>query len=337
VNEEYLTLAHGSGGLASWRLIREEFGKIFTDPELLRFEDQARLPKLAGELAFTTDAFVVDPLFFPGGDIGKLAVCGTVNDLAVGGAKPLYLSFAWILEEGLPLQSLRRIAYSMQQAASQAGVRLVAGDTKVVPKGAADKVFITTCGVGELPPGMALGAAQLRPGDKLLVSGPIGDHGAAILAARGELDIECSVVSDCRPLNHLIAYLLAACPHGIRALRDPTRGGVAAVANEWAWGCGYCLRLFEAQIPVREEVRGLCELLGLEPWHLACEGQFLAAVSPEVAEEALAALQAHPQGTEAAIVGEVSQVPEKTVILHTLFGGERLLDLPEGEPLPRIC
>lgn len=319
------------------RLISELFLEVFADPELALLEDQARLPKLSGRLAFTTDAFVVDPIFFAGGDIGKLAVCGTVNDLAVGGAKPLYLSCAFILEEGLALADLRRIACSMREAAAEAGIRIVTGDTKVVPKGAADKVFITTCGVGEIPEDRELGAAHIRPGDKILVSGPIGEHGAAILAARGELGMDCPVASDCRALNRLIAHLLTACPQGIRALRDPTRGGVAAVANEFALVSGCCLHLFEAQIPVREEVRGLCELLGIDPWHLACEGQFLAVVAPEVAEKALSALQAHPDGREAALVGGVEATPSKTVVLHTLFGGQRLLDLPEGEPLPRIC
>ncbi len=337
LNGSCITLAHGGGGLAMNRLIRELFLEILTDPALAQLEDQACLPPVAGKLALTTDAFVVDPIFFPGGDIGQLAVCGTVNDLAVGGARALYLSCAFILEEGLPLADLRRIVQSMQRAAELAGVRIVAGDTKVVPKGAADRVFITTCGVGELPEGIALGAAAIRPGDRLLLSGPIGDHGAAILAARSELGIHCPVVSDCRPLNHLVADLLAACPDGIRALRDPTRGGVAAVVNEWAWSCGFCLRLYEENLPVREEVRGLCELLGIEPWYLACEGQLMAAVAPEVAEKALAALKGHPQGQGAALVGEVSQAPTKTAILHTLFGSERLLDLPEGEPLPRIC
>lgn len=337
MNEARITLAHGSGGLAMHRLIGELFLEAFADPELARLEDQARLPKLSGKLAFTTDAFVVDPIFFAGGDIGKLAVCGTVNDLAVGGAKPLYLSCAFILEEGLALADLRRIAYSMREAAAEAGVRIVTGDTKVVPKGAADKVFITTCGVGEIPEDRELGAARVRPGDKILVSGPIGEHGAAILAARGELGMDGPLASDCRPLNRLIEHLLAACPQGVCALRDPTRGGIAAVANEFAAVSGCCLRLFEAQIPVREEVRGLCELLGIDPWHLACEGQFLAVVAPEVAEEALAALRAHPDGQEAALVGVVEATPSKTVVLHTVFGGQRLLDLPEGEPLPRIC
>ncbi|GAB6067843.1 hydrogenase expression/formation protein HypE [Methylothermus subterraneus] len=337
MSQKRITLAHGSGGLAMHRLIEEVLLAAFADPELARLEDAAQLPSFPGKLALTTDAFVVDPIFFPGGDIGRLAVCGTVNDLAVAGAIPKYLSCALILEEGLPLADLKRLAESMKRAADLAGVRIVAGDTKVVPKGAADKVFITTCGVGEIPEGRALGAALIRPGDKILLTGPIGDHGAAILAARGELGISGPVASDCRPLNRLAAHLLAACPQGVRALRDPTRGGLAAVVNEWAWACGFCLRLFEAQLPIRAEVTGLCELLGIEPWHLACEGQFVAAVAPEVAEEALGALRAHPEGRQAAVVGEVSQAPAKTAILHTLFGGERLLDLPEGEPLPRIC
>ncbi|GAB4364752.1 MAG: hydrogenase expression/formation protein HypE [Methylohalobius crimeensis] len=337
MKEHSVTLAHGSGGQAMAGLIRELFLEIFDDPELARLEDQARLESPVGKLAMTTDASVIDPIFFPGGDIGKLAVCGTVNDLAVGGARPLYLSCAFILEEGLPLADLRRIASSMKAAADRAGIRIVTGDTKVVPRGAADKIFITTCGVGEIPPGVNLGAASIRPGDRILISGFIGDHGAAVLDARGEMALEHTIESDCRPLNHLVAHLLSACPNGVHALRDPTRGGVAAVLNEFAQACGHCLRLRETELPVREAVRGMCEILGLDPLYLANEGKLVAVVAPEIAETALAAMRDHPDGRDAAIVGDVTETPSGMVILHTIFGGERIVDLPMGEQLPRIC
>ncbi len=318
-------------------LIREVFLEIFADPELWRLEDQARLAPPAGRLAMTTDAYVIDPIFFPGGDIGRLAVCGTVNDLVVGGARPLYLSCAFVLEEGLPLADLRRIAWSMKAAADEAGIRIVTGDTKVVPRGAADKIFITTCGVGEIPPGVDLGAAHIRPRDRILLSGCVGDHGAAVLDARGGLALEHAIESDCRPLHSLVANLLAACPHGVRALRDPTRGGVAAVLNEFAQACGCCLRICEEALPVRESVRGMCEILGLDPLYLANEGKLVAVVAPQVADQALAALRTHPDGRAAAVIGEVTEAPAGRVILHTAFGGERIVDLPMGEQLPRIC
>lgn len=319
------------------RLIRELFVAAFADPELSKLEDQARLAPSTGKLALTTDAYVIDPIFFPGGDIGRLAVCGTVNDLVVGGARPLYLSCAFILEEGLPLTALRRIAWSMKAAADEAGIRIVAGDTKVVPRGAADKIFITTCGVGEIPLGVELGAVQIRPGDRILVSGWLGDHGAAVLDARGGLALEHSIESDCRPLHSLVAHLLSACPRGVHALRDPSRGGVAAVLNEFAQACGYCLRICEEALPVRESVRGMCEILGLDPLYLANEGKLVAVVAREVSDQALAALRAHPDGRAAAIIGEVTEAPAGMVILHTAFGGERIVDLPMGEQLPRIC
>jgi len=333
VNEK-VSLAHGSGGLATARLVREVFVETFADPELDRLEDQARIVLPEGQPVFTTDAFVVDPVFFPGGDIGRLAVCGTVNDLAVGGARPLYLGCAFILEEGLALADLRRIAESMKRAADEAGVRLVTGDTKVVPRGAADRVFITTSGVGVVPPGLDLGAHRLRPGDRILVSGPLGDHGAAVVDARGELGLEHDIVSDCQPLADLVEALVSQVP--VHALRDPTRGGLAAVLNEWAQASGLDLTVEEAAVPVRNAVRGLCELLGLDPLYLACEGRVVAAVPSAAADAALALLRRHPRGREAARIGEVNGAGG-TVILETPIGGRRLLDLPVGEPLPRIC
>ena len=330
-----ITLTHGSGGLAQLRLIEELFVEIFGDPELKRLEDQARLAFPGGQLAFTTDGYVVDPPFFPGGDIGKLAVCGTVNDLAVGGARPLYLSCAFILEEGFDLTRLEAIARSMKRAADEAGVRLVTGDTKVVPKGAADEIFITTSGVGVIPEGFDLGVHRIEPGNRILVSGPIGDHGAAILDARGELGLEHAIESDCRPLNRLIERLLAEIP--VHAMRDPTRGGLAAVLYEFARKSRLGFFLDEKKIPVREEVRAICELLGLDPLYLACEGRVVAFVPERYAERALAVMRDHPSGSEAAIIGEVREEAGGEVVLRTPFGGERLVDLPEGEMLPRIC
>ncbi len=335
MNDARVTLAHGSGGMAMTHLIRSLFLETFADPELARLEDAARLRLDEGRPAFTTDAFVVDPPFFPGGDIGRLAVCGTVNDLAVAGARPAYLSCAFILEEGLALADLARVARSMKTSADEAGVRIVCGDTKVVPRGAADRLFVTTAGVGVIPPGIELGGDRIRPGDRILVSGPLGDHGAAVLDARGELGLTHDIASDCQPLNRLTAALLAAVP--VRAMRDPTRGGLAAVLNEWAGACGREIVVDEAAVPVREAVQGLCELLGLDPFYLACEGRLVAAVPEAAATDALACLRADPAGREAALVGEVSEAGTAQVVLRTVFGGQRLLDRPEGEPLPRIC
>ncbi len=335
MKENCITLAHGSGGLAMERLIRELFVETFVDPELSRLEDQARLELPPGRPAFTTDAYVVDPLCFPGGDIGRLAVCGTVNDLVAGGACPLFLSCAFILEEGLSIADLQRLVRSMKVAADEARVRIVTGDTKVVPKWAADRMFITTAGVGVIPPGVELGADKIRPGDRILVTGPIGDHGAAVLDARGELALTHSIHSDCRPLGALVRHLLDSCL--VHAMRDPTRGGLAAVLNEYARASGLCLTIREDSIPVNEPVRGLCELLGLDPLYLACEGRMVAVVPEGVAEKALACLRSHPDGRHAALVGEVREKPASQVILHTSFGSERIVDQPEGEPLPRIC
>lgn len=335
-----ITLAHGSGGRSMTELVEGLFIEAFGAPGDC-LEDQARL-SLAGlaeggdHLAFTTDSYVVDPLFFPGGDIGALAVNGTVNDLAVGGARPLYLSCAMIMEEGLPLETLARVTASMQAAAGAAGVRIVTGDTKVVPRGAADGLFVNTAGIGVIPAGVEIGAARARPGDCVLVSGPVGDHGAAIVDARGELALEYDILSDCAPLHGLVEAMLAACPR-IRCLRDPTRGGLATVLNEFARASGVALHLREADIPVRESVRGLCEILGLDPLYLACEGRLAAVVPAEEAQAVLAAMRAHPHGAEAALIGEVRTAPAGSVILETVLGGERLVDTLSGEQLPRIC
>jgi hydrogenase expression/formation protein HypE len=304
-------------------------------------EDQARVPlaTLAAHgdrLAFCTDSYVVDPLFFPGGDIGTLAVAGTVNDLAMGGARPLYLSCAVVIEEGFPLASLRRVVASMQRVAAQAGVSIVTGDTKVVGRGAADKLFINTAGIGVIPTGIDLSARHARPGDVLIVNGHLGDHGAAILVARNQLALEADIRSDCQPLAGLVAAMLAACP-AIRCLRDPTRGGVATVLNEFATASGVTIRIDEAALPIHESVRGACEILGLDPLYLANEGKLLAVVPPDAADAVLAAMRAHPAGADAAIIGEIREPAGSPVFMQTGFGGQRVVDMLVGEQLPRIC
>ena len=336
-----VTLAHGGGGKAMKDLVDDVFVSAFDNDLLATLDDQARIA-LAGlasrgdRLAFTADSFVVDPLFFPGGDIGTLAVCGTVNDLAVGGAVPLYLSCAAIIEEGMPIDVLRRIAGSRAEAARAAGVKIVTGDTKVVPKGACDKLFLTTSGVGMIPAGLALGADRARPGDVVLVNGQLGDHGAAVLAARGDLHLEAPIASDCAPLHDLISGLLAAAP-GTRFLRDPTRGGVATVLNEIAQASQVAIEIDEAATPLRDEVKGFCEILGLDPLYLANEGKVVAVVPEGEAQAALAALRAHPLGAAAAVIGRVEAVPAGRVTLRTVLGGRRIVDMLVGDQLPRIC
>lgn len=336
-----ITLSHGAGGKAMHDLIEDLFVSGFDNRELDLLEDQARfdlasMTARGDRLALTTDSYVVDPLFFPGGDIGKLAVTGTVNDLAVGGAIPLWLTCGMIIEEGLTVEELRRVVASMKQAADEAGVRIVTGDTKVVHKGAADKLFINTAGVGVIPAGVEINARRAQPGDKIIINGFIGDHGAAIVDARGELAIENSIETDCQPLNGLVQTMLAACPD-IHCLRDATRGGLATVLNEFATDSRVALRIGEQALPVRDEVRGMCEILGLDPLYLANEGKLVAIVPGECADALLAAMQAHPAGTDSRIIGEVSASPEATVLMSTLFGVERIVDLLVGEQLPRIC
>ncbi|HEY4016868.1 MAG TPA: hydrogenase expression/formation protein HypE [Polyangiaceae bacterium] len=336
-----ITLAHGSGGKAMRDLIADVFVQAFDDPELSRMEDQARIDLTAlgahgSRLAFTTDSYVVDPLFFPGGDIGSLAVCGTVNDLAVGGAVPLYLTCAMIIEEGFSVELLRRIVQSMKATAREAGVRIVTGDTKVVPRGSADKVFINTAGVGVIPEGIEVGAGRALPGDKIVINGHIGDHGAAIALARGQFALESTIRTDCQPLYGLVRAMLDVCPE-IRALRDATRGGVAAVLSEFAEASDVGLLIDEAAIPVRPEVRALCELLGLDPIYLANEGKVVAIVPDKNAGALLARMRSHPAGADSAIVGEVVVEPKRRVVAKTVFGGERVVDLLFGEQLPRIC
>ncbi|MBA2408937.1 MAG: hydrogenase expression/formation protein HypE [Gammaproteobacteria bacterium] len=322
-------------------LIDDVFVGSFDNPALAELEDQARfrlsdLLAHGDRLAFTTDSYVVDPLFFPGGDIGALAVNGTVNDLAVSGAKPLFLSCAMILEEGLDVDVLRKVAHSMRDAAKAAGVTIVTGDTKVVPRGKADKLFINTAGIGVIPKHVEIAANQARPGDAIIVNGLIGDHGAAILNARGDLALDTDLESDCQPLNGLIDALLAACPE-IHSLRDATRGGVATVLNEFAQAACVSMHIIETALPIREEVKGVCEILGLDPLYMANEGKLVAIVPGAHAQTALEAMRAHPAGRDAAIIGEVSAAPEGVVTMATVFGGERIVDMLVGEQLPRIC
>ncbi|MFG1286812.1 hydrogenase expression/formation protein HypE [Xanthobacter versatilis] len=341
LSHKTVTLAHGGGGSAMRDLIDDVFLAAFSGDGRAAPEDQARFDLAAlmahgDRLAFTTDGFVVDPLFFPGGDIGKLAVCGTVNDLAVGGATPMALSCAVIIEEGLPVETLRQVAASMAETARAAGVAIATGDTKVVARGACDKLFITTTGIGVVRRGLDVGIGKARPGDVLLVNGLLGDHGAAILNARGDLALETAIESDCAPLNGLIDTLIAAAP-GIRMMRDATRGGVAAVVNELAEASAVGVRLKELSLPMRAEVMGFCEILGLDPLYLANEGKILAVVPPEEADAALVALRAHPLGREAAIIGEVTAQRPGRVVMQTRFGGERIVDMLVGDQLPRIC
>jgi hydrogenase expression/formation protein HypE len=341
VNVPTVTLAHGGGGKAMKDLIDDVFVAPFDNPGLSPLEDQARidlsaLTALGDRLAFTTDSFVVDPLFFPGGDIGKLAVYGTVNDLAVGGALPLFLACAVIIEEGVSLDLLRRVTASMAVAAEQAGVKVVTGDTKVVQKGACDKLFITTTGIGAIPAGLDLGAHRAQAGDAVIVNGLLGDHGAAILGARGDMALETPIESDCAPLHGLIAEVLRAAP-GTRAFRDATRGGVATVLNEIASASQVSIEVEETTTPIRDEVKAFCEILGLDPLYLANEGKLVAIVPEGEAQAALDAMRAHPLGSAASIIGRVGAGEPGRVTMRTGFGGRRIVDMLVGEQLPRIC
>ena len=341
VREDRITMSHGAGGKATQSLIEAIFLDAFRNPLLEPLEDAARLEVGGARLALTTDSYVVSPLFFPGGNIGDLAVNGTVNDLAMAGATPLYLSAGFILEEGFAVADLTAIAASMREAAQAAGVQIVTGDTKVVQKGKADGCYINTAGVGLAGVGLVasdadLGVAHARPSDAIIVSGPIGDHGITIMLARGELDIEADIISDTAPLNGLVAALLSAST-GVRALRDATRGGVATILNEIATAADVGVLVSEDAIPVRDEVRGAAELLGIDPMYVACEGRMVVVVDPAQAEIALAALRAHPSGGQAALIGHVVAEPRGVVQLRTAFGGTRIMDLLVGDPLPRIC
>lgn len=336
VREERITLSHGSGGKATQTLIEAIFLDTFQNPLLAPLEDSASFTVDGARLALTTDSFVVSPLFFPGGNIGDLAVNGTVNDLAVSGARPLYLTAGFILEEGFPVADLTRIVESMRAAADTAGVAVVTGDTKVVQRGKADGCYVNTAGVGVRSCPGELGVATARPGDAVLVSGPIGEHGITVMLARGELDIEADLTSDTAPVHGLVADLLAATP-GVRAMRDATRGGVATILNEVARAAGVAVVVDEEAVPVSTEVRGASELLGIDPLYVACEGRIVAVVDGAEADTALAALRANPLGAGAAVIGRIADDPPGLVLLNTTFGGTRICDLLVGDPLPRIC
>ncbi len=331
-----VVLGHGSGGRLSAELLKDVFLPLFSNPLLDRLEDQAIFEIGGWRVAFTTDSFVVKPLFFPGGDIGSLAVHGTVNDLAMGGARPLVLSAAYILEEGFPIEDLRRIAASMARAAAAAGVAIVTGDTKVVEKGKGDGLFINTTGIGVVENGIRLSASNAQPGDRVILSGPIGDHGIAILARREGLEFETEIQSDSAPLHELVAAMLGASPQ-IRCMRDPTRGGLSSALNEIAGQSGVSIELDESSIPIQEQVRGACELLGLDPLYVANEGKLVAIVAPDAAGSILEAMRGNARGRDARVIGTVGNGRAGLVTMKTAFGSSRIVDLLAGDQLPRIC
>ncbi len=339
---QVITLAHGGGGKAMRDLIDDVFISAFDNPALNTLEDQARfqlsdLARLGDRLALTTDSYVIDPVFFPGGDIGKLSICGTVNDLAVGGATPLYLTCGMIIEEGMPVETLRKIVASMASTARQAGVQIVTGDTKVVERGSCDKIFINTAGVGVIKQDYQLGAHLAQPGDVILVNGFLGDHGAAILNARGDMNLSSPVESDCAPLQGLIQAVLTAAP-GTRFIRDATRGGIASVLNEIAQSSKVAIEIEESRTPLRKEVKGFCEILGLDPLYLANEGKIVVVVPEAEQDAALSAMRAHEFGEEATSIGQVlTGGVAGRVHMQTGFGGKRIVDMLVGEQLPRIC
>jgi len=332
-----ILLAHGGGGRLTQMLIEKVFLDAFRNPALAALHDGAVLGVDGGRLAFSTDSYVVRPLFFPGGDIGSLAVHGTVNDVAMCGARPIALSAGFILEEGLPMEDLRRVVRSMKEAAAHSGVPIVTGDTKVVDRGKGDGIFINTTGLGLVPPGIEIDPRRARPGDAVLLSGPIADHGIAILSVREGLRFETELKSDSAPLHALVERILAAAGGDVHVLRDPTRGGVASALNEIASLSGAGIRISEAAIPVREEVRGACEILGLDPLYVANEGKCLAIVAREKAEAVLSAMRKDPLGREAAVIGDVVDEHRGKVVLRSRIGGSRVVEMLSGEPLPRIC
>lgn len=332
----HVLLAHGGGGKLTHELIERVFVPAFRNDDLAPMHDGAILTPGAGKLAFTTDAYVVHPLFFPGGSIGDLAVCGTVNDLAMCGATPRYLSAAFVIEEGLAMADLLRIAADMRRAADRAGVTIVTGDTKVVDRGKGDGVFITTSGIGVIPAGVDIRPTNMVPGDVLIVNGPIAQHGIAIMSVREGLSFGTQIVSDTAPLNSLVAAMLAACP-SLHVLRDPTRGGVASTLNELAAQSGTGIELEETAIPVDDEVRGACEILGFDPLYVANEGKLIAAVPAASADAVLAAMRAHPLGAQAAVIGRVVSDHPSVVTMRSGIGSMRIVDMLSGEQLPRIC
>ena len=335
MNDETILLAHGSGSRLSHDLIEKSFLPPLANPLLARLDDSAVFD-LGGRLAFTTDSYVVSPIFFPGGDIGKLAVCGTVNDLSMSGASPLYLSLSFIIEEGFTLGELKKVLSSIKAAAEEAGVKIVTGDTKVVNRGSADKLFINTSGIGVIPEGVDISGANARVGDKVILSGTIGDHGIAVMSQREGLKFSVPVQSDCTPLNKLVSQMLEASPL-IHCLRDPTRGGLATTLNEFARQSGVGIKIEEEKIPVRDGVRAACELLGFDPLYVANEGKLVAIVTPDDAKKILAKMKRNKYSAEAAIIGEVTDEHKGKVILKTRLGASRIVDMLSGELLPRIC
>ena len=330
-----ILLAHGSGGKLAHQLVEKSFLQAFSNPILAKLDDSAVLD-LKGRLAFTTDSYVVNPIFFPGGDIGKLAVCGTVNDLAMSGAKPLYLSLSFIIEEGFPQNEMNKIVDSVQKAAQDAGVEIITGDTKVVNRGTADKLFINTSGIGTIPDGVDISGSNAEPGDKVLLSGTIGDHGIAVLSQREGLSFSTHLESDCAPLGSLVAEMLKASPN-IHCLRDPTRGGLATTLNELAKQSKVSIRIEEEKLPVREAVLSACEMLGFDPLYIANEGKLVAIVATEDADKLLKAMRGNRYGKDAAIIGEVGTEHPGRVVMKTCLGASRIIDMLVGDPLPRIC
>jgi len=332
---EKILMAHGSGGKLAHELVAKRFVRALANPVLDKLDDSAVID-FSGRLAFTTDSYVVSPVFFPGGDIGKLAVCGTVNDLAMSGARPLYLSLSFVIEEGLPMSELEEIVGSVKKASQEAGVKIATGDTKVVNRGSADRLFINTSGIGIIPDGVDISGSNARPGDRVLLSGAIGEHGIAVLSRREGLSFSTQLESDCAPLNRLVAEMLNASPN-IHCLRDPTRGGLATTLNELAEQSGVSIRIEEERVPVREEVLAACEMLGLDPLYIANEGKLVAIVPAEDEDKILKAMRRNPYGREAITIGEVSAEHPGRVAMRTTIGSSRIVDMMVGDPLPRIC
>ena len=330
-------LSHGAGGRAMGQLIEDIFHAAFDNEWLRAGNDQSAFDVAAGRMVMTTDAYVVSPIFFPGGDIGSLAVNGTINDIAMAGARPLYLSASFVIEEGFPLGDLKRVAASMGEASRAAGVPIITGDTKVVERGKADKVFVSTAGIGVAPPGLNLSSDAVRPGDVVIVSGTMGDHGVAVMSKRENLEFETEILSDTAALHRLVAEMVKAAGRGLRVMRDPTRGGLAATLNELAHQSGVGFSIEEAAIPVRAEVAAACEFLGLDPLNVANEGKLVAIVAPEFADTLFAAMKAHPLGLGSAVIGHAVDDPNRFVEMRTAFGGGRIVDWLAGEQLPRIC
>jgi hydrogenase expression/formation protein HypE len=335
MNDDTILLAHGSGSRLSHELIEDNFLPPLANPLLAKLDDSAVF-ELSGRLAFTTDSYVVSPIFFPGGDIGKLAVCGTVNDLSMSGATPLYLSLSFIIEEGLTLGELKKVVGSIKAAAEEAGVKIITGDTKVVNRGSADKLFINTSGIGIIPEGVNISGANAKVGDIIILSGTIGDHGIAVMSQREGLKFSVPIQSDCAPLNNLVSQMLEASSR-INCLRDPTRGGLATTLNEFARQSGVGIRIEEEKIPVRDGVRAACELLGFDPLYVANEGKLVAIVAPEDAAKIVSRMKRNKYASQAAVVGEVTGEHKGKVILKTRLGASRIVDMLSGELLPRIC